>query len=131
MNIGQKINLLFERSGYKNYADWGKAMGIPGDWLLDMKKKETVKAVDITRLIVIAEYNQITIDELLKDNDGNYVVDMRDDLVDNDIYTMLNQIQTELQNDDVKFNGFVMNKECKEIAFDAVEVLKGLIRSNL
>jgi hypothetical protein len=131
MNIGQKINILFERSGYKNYADWGKAMGLPGDWLLDMKKKETIKTVDITRLIIIAEYNQITIDELLKDDNGNYVIDMKSDLEDNDICSMLYQIQTEFQKDEVKFNGFVMSKDCKEIAFDAIEVLKGLIRSNL
>lgn len=133
MNIGQKINKLFERSGYKNYADWGKAMGLPGDWLLDMKKRDTVKTIDITRLITIAEYNQITIDELLKDNDGNYVVDMQSDLADNDIYKMLNQIQErlQLQEDDIKFNGFAINKESKEIVFDAIDVLKGLIKSNL
>lgn len=133
MNIGQKINKLFERSGYKNYADWGKAMGLPGDWLNDMKKRDTVKTIDITRLITIAEYNQITIDELLKDNNGNYVVDMQSDLADNDIYKMLNQIQErlQLQEDDIKFNGFAINKESKEIVFDAIDVLKGLIKSNL
>lgn len=130
MNIGQKINLLFERSGYKNYADWGKAMGLPGDWLLDMKKKESIKTVDITRLIVIAEYNNITIDELLKDN-GNYVIDTKSDLGDNDICVMLNQIQNTLQENEVKFNGFAMNKECKDIAYDTVDIIKGLIRSNL
>ncbi len=131
MNIGQKINLLFDRSGYKNYADWGKAMGLPGDWLLDMKKKETIKTVDITRLIVIAEYNHITIDELLKDNNGDYVIDIQSDLQDNDVCKMLNKIQTELQNDGVKFNGFTMNKESKDIAIDVIDVLKGLIKSNL
>lgn len=131
MNIGQKIAKLYERSGYKNYADWGKAMNLPGDWLLDMKKKETIKTVDITRLITIAEYNQITIDELLKDNDGNYVIDMRSELADNDIYIMLNQIQTELQKDDIKFNGYTMNSNCKDITFDTIDVLKGLIKSNL
>jgi len=131
MNIGQKINLLFDRSGYKNYADWGKAMGLPGDWLLDMKKKETIKTVDITRLITIAEYNQITIDELLKDNDGNYIIDMESELSDNDIYRMLNQIQAELQNDDIKFNGFAMNNNCKNMTIDTIDVIKGLIKSNL
>lgn len=133
MNIGKKINTLFERSGYKSYADWGKAMGLPGDWLLDMKKRDTIKTIDITRLITIAEYNQITLDELLKDNDGNYVVDMQSDLADNDIYKMLNQIQErlQLQEDDIKFNGFAINKESKEIVFDAIDVLKGLIKSNL
>ncbi|MFA7157436.1 MAG: hypothetical protein WC123_07090 [Bacilli bacterium] len=130
MNIGQKINILFERSGYKNYADWGKAMGLPSDWLLDLKKKDTIKTIDITRLIVIADYNQITLDELLKDN-GNYIVDMMTDLPDNDIYKLLNQIQIKLQKTEVKFNGYIMNKNGKDVAYDAIDVLKGLIRSNL
>ena len=130
MNIGQKINMLFERSGYKNYADWGKAMGLPSDWLLDLKKKDTIKTIDITRLIVIADYNQITLDELLKDN-GNYIVDMMTDLPDNDIYKLLNQIQIKLQKTEVKFNGYIMNKNGKDVAYDAIDVLKGLIRSNL
>ncbi len=131
MNIGQKINTLFERSEYKNYADWGKAMGLPGDWLLDMKKRDTIKTIDITRLITITEYNQITIDELLKDNNGNYIIDMQSDLADNDVYMMLNQIEMQLQENDVKFNGFAINKDCKEITIDAIEVLKGLIKNNL
>ena len=131
MNIGQKINILFERSGYKNYADWGKAMGLPGDWLLDLKKKDTIKTVDITRLIIIAEYNQITLDELLKDKNGNYVIDMMTDLADNDICKMLNEIQNEIQKTEVKFNGFILNKNGKEVAYDVIDVIKGLIRSNL
>lgn len=131
MNIGQKINKLFERSGYKNYADWGKAMGLPGDWLNDMKKRDTIKTVDITRLIQIAEYNHITIDELLKDNDGNYIVDMQSELKDNDVYKMLNQIQIELQKEDIKFNSYTMNSECRKITYDAIDVLKGLIKNNL
>jgi hypothetical protein len=131
MNIGEKINILFERSGYKNYADWGKAMGLPGDWLLDLKKRDTIKTIDITRLIIIAEYNHISIDELLKDNDGNYVIDTKSDLADNDINKMLNQIQGQLQNTEVYFNGFVMGQPSKDIAFDAVDILKGLIKSSL
>ena len=131
MNIGQKINTLFEKSGYKNYADWGKAMNLPGDWLNDMKKKETVKVVDITRLITIAEYNQITVDELLKNSNGNYIIDIKRDLPDNDIVKMLDQVQIQLQQDEVKFNGFTMNEACREISFDAIDVLTGLIKSNL
>lgn len=131
MNIGQKINMLFERSGYKNYKEWGKAMGLPGDWLLDMNKKETLDIVNIARLQVIADYNQMSVDELLKDNHGNSVLDKKRKLPDNDIVVLLDQLQTELKKDDVKFNGFTMNQDCKNITFDAVQVLKGLIKSNL
>lgn len=132
MNIGEKINTLFERSGYKNYADWGKAMGLPGDWLNELKKKVTVKIIDIERIIKIANYNQVSIDWLLKDhNDDNYIIDNREDLEDNDIISMLNQIQNELKNNDVKFNGYVMNEESKQLTCDAIDILKGLVRNNL
>lgn len=132
MNIGEKIQLLFERSGYKNYADWGKAMGLPGDWLNELKKKVTIKIIDIERIIKIANYNQVSIDWLLKDhNDDNYIIDNRNDLADNDIINMLNQIQNQLKNEDVKFNGYVMNEESKQLTCDAIDILKGLVRNNL
>jgi len=128
MNIGQKINLLFEQSGYKTYADWGRAMNLPGDWLLDMKKKDSIEIGNIKRLIIFAEFNHITLEELLK---NNRVVDKNELLPDNDICRMLYQIQLQLQENENNFNGSIMTKDCKEIAFDAIEVLKGLIRSNL
>lgn len=131
MNIGQKINQLFKQSGYKNYADWGRAMGLPGDWLLDLKKKETIKTVDVTRLVAIAEFNQITLDELLKDDAGGYIIDAKNNLEGNDILKMLIEVQKQLQKGEVKFNGFKMNEESKDITFDAIDVLKGLIKSNL
>jgi hypothetical protein len=132
MNIGEKIQLLFKRSGYKNYADWGRAMGLPGDWLNELKKKVTIKIIDIERIIKIANYNQVSIDWLLKDhNDDNYIIDNRNDLADNDIINMLNQIQNQLKNEDVKFNGYVMNEESKQLTCDAIDILKGLVRNNL
>lgn len=130
MNIGQKINTLYERSGYKNYADWGKAMGIPGDWLNDLKKKTTIKTVDIERLITIAKYNQVTIDWLLAD-DNNYGIDINTNLADNDIIKMLSEIQKQLQETEVKFNGFAMRQGCKDITSDAIDVLKQIIQNNL
>ena len=99
-----------------------------------MKKKETIKTVDVTRLITIAEFNQITLDELLKDDTGNYIIDTKNDLENNDILKMLVKIQNQLQENEeneVKFNGFAMSKESIEITYDAVDILKGLIRDNL
>jgi hypothetical protein len=106
-------------------------MGVPGDWLLDLKKKDVIKFIDITRLIVIADYNQVTLDWLVMDDNGNFVVDTKNDLPDNDINIMLNKVQIELQESEVKFNGFTINKDCKDIANDAIDVLKGLIKNNL
>jgi len=131
MNFGEKINMLFEQSGCKNYKEWGEVIGLSGDWLLEIRKRETLGMVNIDRLQIIADYNQISIDELLKDDDGNSVLDKKRKLPDNDIVKMLDQLQTELKKEGIKYNGFTMNQECKDITFDAIDVLKGLIRSNL
>jgi hypothetical protein len=131
MNIGEKINLLFERSGFKNYADWGKAMGISGDWLLELRKKDTIKTVDISRLIIIVDYNNITLDELLKDDDGNYIIDIKNDLPENDIGKMIDNIQEQLKSNEIKFYGYSMNKECIMLALDGLDILKGIIKANL
>jgi hypothetical protein len=128
MNIGQKIETLFQKSEYKNYADWGRAMNLSGDWLLDMKKKDIVKTVDITKLIIFTEFNHITLEELLK---NDRLIDLNDNLPDNDIKQMLNKIQTQLNEDDSKFENFIMNETSKQLTYDAIDVLKGLIKDNL
>jgi lysyl-tRNA synthetase class II len=128
MNIGQKIEILFQKSEYKNYADWGRAMNLPGDWLNDMKKKDIVKTVDINKLIIFTEFNHITLEELLK-NDRS--IDLNEDLPDNDIKQMLNKIQIQLNEDESRFENYIINETCKEITYDAIDVLKGLIKDNL
>ena len=131
MNIGEKISLLKDSCGFKNYVDYGKAVGLSGDWLLELSKKESVKSIDITRLIKIAELHEITLDELLKDENGNYVIDIKEDLPKSDVGKMVDCIQKQLEENEVKFDGCLMNKECIELAKDGLEVLKGLIKSNL
>ncbi len=130
MDIGQKINKLFEKSGYKNYADWGRAMNLPGDWLLDMKKKDSIEIGNVKRLIILAEYNHITLEELLK---NDRLVDINDNLPDNDIRKMLDRVQSQLlpQENESKFDNIIMSDQSKEIAFDTIDILKGLIKSNL
>jgi len=128
MSVGQKINKLFEQSGYKTYADWGRAMDLPGDWLLDMKKKDGIEIGNIKRLIIFTEFNHITLEELLK---NDRLVDINDNLPDNDIRRLLDQIQLQVQENESIFDGFIMNEKSKEITFDAIDVLKGLIKSNL
>lgn len=128
MNIGQKIEILFQKSEYKNYADWGRAMNLPGDWLNDMKKKDIVKTVDINKLIIFTEFNHITLEELLK---NDRLIDLNDNLPDNDIKQMLNKIQIQLNEDESRFENYIINETCKEITYDAIDVLKGLIKDNL
>jgi len=85
MNIGEKIFQLKESMGFKNYAEYGKAIGLPRDWLLELSKKDSIQTIDITRLIKITEYHKITLDDLLKDNEDNLVVDIKSNLPENNI----------------------------------------------
>lgn len=85
MTIGEKITLLKESARFKNYQDFGKAVGLSGDWLLDLSKKQEVSTIDITRLIKIADYFNVTLDWLLKDNDNDYIIDVKKDLAEDDI----------------------------------------------
>ncbi len=132
MNIGEKISMLKDSLGFKSYTEYGKAVDLPGDWLLQLSKKEVVTTVDVTRLIKIAGYHNISLDQLLGVNEGgeNNTINLKKDLPDNDIFKMIEDIQIELK-DNAKFMGYEMNKECKNIAFDSLEILKGLIKSNL
>jgi hypothetical protein len=132
MNFGEKIELLFVRSGCKDYQVWGKAMGFKdGNWLLDMKKKDTVNLVDITRLIVVADYHNITLDQLLKDNEDNWIVDVNSNLQDNDICIMFDNIVKELEVDTPKFNGYTLSDDNTKMVKTTIEIIKGLIKSRL
>jgi transcriptional regulator with XRE-family HTH domain len=131
MTIGEKITLLKESAGFKNYQDFGKAVGLSGDWLLDLSKKQGVSTIDMTRLIKIADYFNVTLDWLLKDNDNNYIIDVKKDLAEDDIGVMLDNIKNKISEGNTKFYGYSMNNEVSKLANDAIDVVKKLIKQNL
>lgn len=135
MTIGEKITLLKESAGFKNYQEFGKVVGLSGDWLLDLSKKQDITTIDITRLIKIADYFNVTLDWLLKDSDDNYVIDVKKDLAEDDIGIMLNKIQDKIQDKisegNAKFYGYSMNNEVSKLANDAIDIVKKLIKQNL
>jgi len=131
MTIGEKITLLKESARFKNYQDFGKAVGLSGDWLLDLSKKQDVSTIDITRLIKIADYFNVTLDWLLKDNDNNYIIDVKKDLAEDDIGVMLDNIKNKISEGNTKFYGYSMNNEVSKLANDAIDIVKKLIKQNL
>jgi len=131
MTIGEKITLLKESARFKNYQDFGKAVGLSGDWLLDLSKKQEVSTIDITRLIKIADYFNVTLDWLLKDNDNDYIIDVKKDLAEDDIGIMLDNIQNKINEGNAKFYGYSMNNEVSKLANDAIDIVKKLIKQNL
>lgn len=131
MNIGEKIILLKESMGFKNYKDFGNAVGVNGDWINELSKKETISTVDITRLIKIADYFNITIDSLLKDDKDNWIINVKD-LQEGDIGISIDKVSQQL--DDPKtqyFYGYKINKNNKKLIKDSIDILKGLVKANL
>jgi len=131
MTIGEKITLLKESAGFKNYQEFGKAVGLSGDWLNDLSKKQDVSTIDITRLIKIADYFNVTLDWLLKDNDNNYIIDVKKDLAEDDIGVMLDNIKNKISEGNTKFYGYSMNNKVSKLANDAIDIIKKLIKQNL
>lgn len=128
MEFGDKLDILRERADCKNYADFGKKLGLPGDWLLELRKRKDFKTVNLERLMVIADYFHITLDQLLRDSEDNYVINTKEGLNDNDIGVMLNKIQDQLKQDNNRFYDIEMNSELSQITIDALDVVKQLIK---
>ena len=130
MNIGKKISFIKENMGYKNYQEFGKAVGLPGDWLVDLSKKETVQTVDVTRLIVIVKFFDVTLDWLLEDEKEDTPI-AKSNLPDDDIGIMLDNIKIKIkEGKDNKFYGCSMHK-VSQLAYDSIETIIKLIKSNL
>lgn len=130
MNIGKKISVLKDSIGFKNYQEFGKAVGLNGEWLLELSKKEVIQTVDITRLIKISEYFNVSIDWLLKD-ENDIDLSVKQDLQDNDIGVMLDYLQTKINESENKFYGYDMSIESKKLASDSIDVIKKLIKQNI
>jgi hypothetical protein len=129
MNIGERISLYKERLGFRNYAEFSKAVGLKNDWLLETSKKSEIKVVDIGNLIKLSEYLQISIDELVKDDTPVEEITT----IDNEkISDKLKEIIFILDNEDeVRLDGQLLNDKAKQVFKDGLEVCKQLTRQYL
>ena len=130
MNIGKKIVALKEGSGFKNYQEFGAAVGINGDWINELSKKDIIQTVDITRLIKICDYFNVTLEWLLSDK-NNCTFSLMEGVAFDDICNMLNQIEVRLKGRNNAFNGCPMNEHSVELAKESVGIIKALIKQNL
>jgi len=133
LNVGEKITLYKERSEFKNYADFAKAAGVSSSWLLDISKKESLALVDANSLVNLCGYLGIEVSQLVIDDEDTEVIeqDVVFDDNSNDIGKLLNQIVILLSKDDCKINGVPMNTKARDICFDALDVVRILIKQNL
>lgn len=132
MNIGEKIVLLKENMGFKNWAEFGKFVGLSGEWIKDsLSKKSTITTVDITRLIKIASKFNVTLDWLVSDDDKDLDLNATQNLALDDIGLLLNNIKETVNNGNAKFYGTVMNEVVSKLTVDSIDIIKKLIQQNL
>ena len=122
MNYGEKLTKLKDSLGIKHWTKYGEIIGVPGAWLAEQSKKDSVQIIDMPRLIKIVEYHQISLDYLLRNNEQVSLIKRNDNLLENDIIVMIDNIQEQIKEKDICFNGYTMSKECKSITFDGLEV---------
>lgn len=132
MNIGEKISLYKEKLGFRNYQDWGKAVGINGSWILDLSKKDEVSFIDINNLKKLADYLNVTIDQLLKDDEEPTSYDELKTLDSKDLYVIMKKIIFILDNEEeVRIDGKLLNSQAKSTCKDSLQVVEQLVRQYL
>lgn len=127
LNYGEKLTKLKDSLNIKYFADYGKIVGVSGDWLNDNSKKENPSAVNIQNLIKIADYHNISLDYFFRE-DINTIEN--NELQPNDVGFTLEDLKRNIDNYESFYN-IKLNDEAKRILLDGIEVLKGLVKSKL
>ena len=135
MNVGEKIRLYKERLVFKDYQEFGRAVGISGNWINETSKKSEIKQVnDLGYLVKLCGFLGITIDEFLRD-DKIETDELKElDIVDvnsEDIGILINNMIILLGRDGIKIDGMLMSDKSKEICVDSLAVVKTLVKQHL
>lgn len=129
MTIGEKVTLLKDRLGFKDFQAFGKWTGINGSWLLDQSKKTELITANIDLYKKLAIACNISLDWLLLDDISECVIPVTN-LDSNDLLYKLNEIQQGISTE-TTFNGIQLNDKQKELVVDGIDVLKQLINSGI
>jgi len=135
MNVGEKIRLYKERLAFKDYQEFGRAVGISGNWINETSKKSEIKQVnDLGYLVKLCGFLGITIDEFLKDDKIETDESIESNIIDvnsEDIGILINNMVVLLGREDVKIDGMLMSDKSKEICIDSLNVVKTLVKQHL
>jgi hypothetical protein len=136
LNIGEKISLYKERLRFNNYQEFGKVVGVSGDWLLALSKKDDIKSFDKENTLKLCNYLKITTDQLIKDDEDIENI-KKVEKIDNinkecyDIGIIIDEIKMHLNKDDIKIDGIQLNNKAKQICKDALDVVKIITKQYL
>ena len=135
MNVGEKICLYKERLNFRDYQEFGRAVGISGNWINETSKKSEIKQInDLGYLVKLCGFLGITIDEFLKDDKIETDESIESNIIDvnsEDIGILINNMVVLLGREDVKIDGMLMSDKSKEICIDSLNVVKTLVKQHL
>jgi len=135
MNVGEKIRLYKERLAFKDYQEFGRAVGISGNWINETSKKSEIKQInDLGYLVKLCGFLGITIDEFLRDDKIEIDESIESNIIDvnsEDIGVLINNVIILLGRDGVKIDGMLMSDKSKEICIDSLAVVKTLVKQHL
>ena len=135
MNVGEKIRLYKERLAFKDYQEFGRAVGISGNWINETSKKSEIKQInDLGYLVKLCGFLGITIDEFLRDDKIEIDESIESNIIDvnsEDIGVLINNVIILLGRDGVKIDGMLMSDKSKEICVDSLVVVKTLVKQHL
>ena len=135
MNVGEKICLYKERLNFRDYQEFGRAVGISGNWINETSKKSEIKQInDLGYLVKLCKFLGITIDEFLRDDKIETDELNEIDIIDvnsEDIGILLNNMIILLGKEGTKIDGMLMSDKSKEICIDSLNVVKTLVKQHL
>jgi len=135
MNVGEKICLYKERLNFRDYQEFGRAVGISGNWINETSKKSEIKQInDLGYLVKLCKFLGITIDEFLKDDKIETDESIESNIIDvnsEDIGVLINNMIVLLERDGIKIDGMLMSDKSKEICVDSLGVVKTLVKQHL
>lgn len=137
MNVGEKISLFKERLGFRNFQEFGKAVGVSGDWINELSKKTEIKITDVSNLYMLCKSLDISIEQLIKNDEEKQLVETVDvkniniTTECNDINVVINEVVNLLEKEDITIEGKLLNNHAKQILRDSLKVAIMLAKQNL
>jgi transcriptional regulator with XRE-family HTH domain len=137
LTIGEYITNAKNRLEFKSFADMAKVIGVPSSFLLRLSKvqsKEELKQENIENLERLTKYLQITIDELINPVDIEYnhnISEIKYLMNCEDIGIIIDEIFQVVDKENIKFNGYEMNSESKQILKDSLDIVKQLVKNKI
>jgi transcriptional regulator with XRE-family HTH domain len=137
MTIGEYITNAKNKLGYKSFADMARILDVPSAFLLRLSKvqnKDELKQENVENLERLANFLMISINDLINPKtidkiDENYELNYLKDC--DDVLIAIKELSQLTLKSDLKYDGYEMTNESKQILKDSLEVIKKLVKSKL